>query len=105
MAEQRIQMVRGDTLSFAVEFVGLTQNLVSAYFTVRAAHDSEVLVQKSLSDGITKISTGKYRVRVAPADTASLTPGGYVYDFQVGIGSDIYTPLYGYLVLIDDVTR
>lgn len=99
-----IDMVKGDTLSFGMEIEGLGQDLSSAYFTIRKSYEDEILVQKSLSDGISKVETGKYRVRVAPEDTEDLVAGRYVYDLKIEANGDDFTVLYGILSLAPNVT-
>ena len=98
-----MNMVRGDTLAFGARFNGLTQDLTSANFTIRTTAGAQV-VSKSIGSGITKVATGVYKVRVAPTDTSSLTAGEYKYDFQVGVGTDIFTILIGRLMIDQDVT-
>ena len=104
MATKHICMIRGDTLSFGLEIDGLDQDLDTAYFTCRQNYDGDIIFQKAINDGITKESTGKYKVRVAPADTASLDIGRYVYDFQIGVNGDIFTIMNGILELEHEVT-
>ena len=101
----RIDMARGDTLSFALEFEGLGQDLDSAFFTVKTtATDTEPLFQKSLTDGISKVSDDKYLVRIAPDDTSDLDAGEYNFDMQISANGDVFTIMLGVLVLAQDVT-
>ena len=101
----QINMARGDTLSFGLEFEGLGQNLDSAYFTVKKnALDEEPIFQKSLNDGISKVEDYKYIVRIAPEDTATLDAGQYAFDVQVSANGDVYTIMLGNLILSQDVT-
>lgn len=102
-----LEMTRGDTKLFAVNIVNLTdQDLDTAYLTCRqSADDDEYVFQKSLEDGITKVETGKYRVRIAPEDTKDLDLGTYYYDLEIGVGEDIHTITKGKLQLTYDVTR
>ena len=65
--------------------------------------DTSMLIQKSLGNGITKISTGKYRVDFLPSETGALSPNFYVYDLRLSIGSTVFTPLYGYLNIQETV--
>ena len=105
MADFNITMVRGDTLSFGLEFEGLEQDLDTAYMSCKSSYSATSnSFQKSLGNGITKVETGKYRVRVAPADTANLTAGTYYYDLQIGVNDDIFTIMYGSLTLLPDIT-
>lgn len=101
----RIDMVRGDTLSFGLEFEGLGQDLATADFTVKKnATDSVVLIHKDLTDGISKTEDWKYIVRLAPEDTAELDAGTYNFDLQVSANTDVFTIMIGILVLEQDVT-
>lgn len=103
--KRNIRMIRGDTLKFTVTFDGLTESLSSAGFTVRDISTDTIVFTKILNSWITQNQDGSYTVRVAPADTASASIGKYIYDFQIGIGSDIYTLLTGLLFIDQDVTR
>ena len=104
MTNVPITMVRGDTLALNVTMEDATPT--SMYFSAKRDYKDEAYAfQKSMEDGITLISAGKYRVRVAPEDTEDLAVGKYVYDLQVGVGSDIYTVIGGTLKLENDVTR
>ena len=96
--------VRGDTLMLDVTCTGIT--VASMYFSCKRTYkDTEYVFQKSLEDGITLQSGSTYRVRIAPEDTAALPAGKYVYDFQLGVGDDIYTPFGGTLKITEDVTE
>ena len=104
--EYNIDMTRGDTLSFGMEFTDLDQDLDTAFFSVKQnIEDDEYLFQKSIGDGITKISTGKYAVRVAPGDTYNLPLGQYYYDLEISVNDDVLTIIKGILDLGFDVTR
>lgn len=110
--EKNLRMVRGDTLSFAVEieFDDDPQNLETAYFTCKQNYDdSEPLFQVSLGEGIEKVkeegNSVFYRVRVAPQNTSELDLGIYYYDLEIGLNDDIFTVLRGALKLDGDVTR
>lgn len=102
----KLAMVKGDTKSFLVEIEGLEQDLDTAFFSVKKnPNDEEYILQKTLSDGITKVETGKYRVRVAPQDTRNVETGTYHYDLQIGIGDDIYTIMRGKLDIVYEITE
>ena len=101
-----LNMVRGDTLAFGIEIEGMEQDLDSAYFSIKSSLSSnDYIVQKSLNDGISKISTELYTVRLAPSDTQNLEAGQYYYDLQIGVNSDIFTVLRGVINIEADVTR
>lgn len=100
-----IKMTRGDTLSFSFGVEGI-DSLDDAYFTCKLNHDDDTnIFQKDLTDGISLVETGKYRVRVAPEDTESVELGTYYYDLQIGKNSDVFTILKGVLEIEYDVTR
>lgn len=106
ITETNLTMIRGDTLAYAVEIGGLDQDLDTAYMSCKEnPEDENYLFQKSLENGITKVETGKYRVRVAPADTKNLDPGTYRYDLEIGVNGDIFTVLRGKLKIVEDITR
>lgn len=107
--QHNIEMVRGDTLTFTIEADADIGTVSALAMTVRDLSDTQkfqVTLTSSTSGAITVVTSGrKWNVRVAPAATSTLTPGVYSYDIQMTIGSDIYTPLYGKLHLVQDVTR
>lgn len=101
-----ISMVRGDTLAFGIKIDGLDQDLDKAYFTVKKnLTDDAVSARVQLYDGIEKVETGKYIVRLAPAQTRNLEAGKYYYDMQIKANGDVFTILKGVLELEHDVTR
>lgn len=89
---------QGDEFSFTVTFNNLQEDLTTFRMGVKKEYtDASMLIEKSLGNGITKISTGKYRVDFTPTETVDLSPDFYVYDLRMTIGSTVFTPLYGYL--------
>lgn len=95
---------QGDEFSFTVTFKNLQEDLTTFVMGVKLDYtDSNMLIQKSLGNGITKISTGKYRVDFLPSETGALSPNFYVYDLRLSIGSTVFTPLYGYLNIQETV--
>ena len=105
MSEKNLKMIKGDTLAFGLEIEGLDQDLDTAYFTCKQDKNSDTpIFQKSLNDGISKVETGQYRVRIAPADTRNLEEGNYYYDLQIGVNSDIFTIMIGVLKITQDIT-
>lgn len=104
--KKNLSMIRGDTLAFTIEIEGLEDDLDSCYFSCKKTiNDDEYTFQKSLEDGITKVETGKYKVRIAPEDTHNLEVGNYIYDLQIGIGSDIHTVMIGSLDIEKEITE
>ena len=101
---QNLSMVRGDTAAFGMEITDLGQDLESAFFTVRKSYDGDIVFQKSIGNGITKVSTGVYSIRIAPDDTKNIEAGRYYYDLQIAANSDVFTVLIGVLDVEHDVT-
>ena len=95
---------QGDEFSFTVTFKNLQEDLTTFVMGVKLDYtDTSMLIQKSLGNGITKISTGKYRVDFLPSETGALSPNFYVYDLRLSVGSTVFTPLYGYLNIQETV--
>ena len=109
--QTNLKMIKGDTLAFAIEleFDESPQDLQTAFFSVKeSVDDSDPLIQKSLSNGISKIKTDGnkiyYRVRIAPEDTASIDVREYYYDLEIGINNDVFTVLNGILKVEHEIT-
>lgn len=94
---------QGDQFSFTVTFKNLQEDLTTFRMGVKLEYDDTMLITKSLGNGITKISTGKYRVDFTPSETQALSPNFYVYDLRFTLGTMVYTPLYGYLNVQESV--
>lgn len=109
MDDKYIRMVRGDTLSFGIQIMDesgepFSQDLDYVYFTCNSNDAiNKYLFMKSLNDGITKDSQGKYIVRVAPDDTKYAKAGKYFYELEIGLNGDVYTVMRGVLELQQDV--
>lgn len=106
MQNQNITMIKGDTLSFNAQIIDENDEPMtvdSAYFTCRKSTTSENVFRKSLGDGITQ-EDALLTIRVAPQDTVEADSGNYYYDFQIGIGEDIYTVMIGMLTIEQDVS-
>jgi len=107
MENQNITMVRGDTLSFNVQIIdenGDPMAVDTAYFTCRKkATGGEDVFRKSLGSGIVQENM-LMTVRVAPEDTQNIDEGQYFYDFNVGIGDDVFTIMIGTLSIEHDVS-
>lgn len=97
-------MIRGDTLAFNVEVPSIKTDLDTVTFTCRSVGTNTILFQKTLEDGIVKLDTGVYYVRVAPGDTENVSPGTYNMDLQIEMGVDRYTILQGTLKIVQDET-
>ena len=94
---------QGDQFSFTVTFKNLPEDLDTFTMGVKEDYNSQMILTKSLNNGITKVSTGKYRVDFTPAETELLSPNFYVYDLRMSLGSVVFTPLYGYLNIQETV--
>lgn len=111
MEKTNLEMIKGDTLSFAIEieFDDKPQELEKALFTCkRNLDDGDVVFQKTLENGISfrKQERNKmyYVVRIAPEDTKDIETGHYFYDMQIEINSDVFTILTGTLKLQYGIT-
>ena len=108
-----IEMVRGDTMSFAFQVQGLGDTVPSGVqFTCKqTAESSSILFAVSLDDHITirdydsESDTYTFVVRVPPESTYSLSIGRYFYDLEIQVNYDVFTILRGRLELLADITR
>ena len=95
---------RGDQFSFTITFTNLQEDFDTFVMGIKANYeDEQMLITKSLNDGITKIDTGKYRVDFTPEDTEGLEPNQYVYDLRFTLDDTVFTPLSGYLNIEETV--
>ena len=95
---------RGDQFSFTITFTNLQEDFDTFVMGIKANYeDEQMLITKSLEDGITKIDTGKYRVDFTPEDTEDLEPNQYVYDLRFTLEDTVFTPLSGYLNIEETV--
>ena len=107
MEDSNITMIKGDTVAF--NCIAYDENhdpltVDSAYLTCKKVPSrDDIIFQKSLGDGITQ-SGGMISIRIAPEDTREVDAGEYFYDFQIGVGADVFTLLNGSLQIVQDVT-
>ena len=111
MEKMNLEMIRGDTLSFAfeVDFDEAPQKLEKADFSCKVnLDDDEALFHKELGKGIdfSKQDGTKmyYIVRIAPEDTENLEAGMYYYDLSIEMNGDVFTIINGTLKIESDVT-
>lgn len=93
MEYENITMTKGDTVAFNVIFedkVGNPVTVDSATFTCKKRLTGEIIFQKAIGSGISQ-SGGMMNVRIAPEDTKEIDEGIYFYDFNIGIGNDVFT--------------
>lgn len=107
----KISFTKGDTYALAVRFKNITEDLHSAFFTVKENPDDEPLLQKSLGYGIDKIDDREYKdektykVQLQPFDTSNLEANvQYLYDLQVTLGNVVKTVLSGVFMVHHSVT-
>lgn len=93
---------RGDQFSFTITFTNLTADLSTMDFGIKKDYDSEILILKSLGNGITKLDAGKYQIIVNPSETM-LEAGLYDFDLRFTIGNVIKTPLSGTINIMETV--
>lgn len=111
---QNIDIVRGDTLAFNFQLMGLGSS--SAYedllvtFAVAEHYDDEVLLfDCQVGDGITLETydaakdTATFSVFVAPNKTKTLDLARYYYDLQIKDDENVFTLMRGRLTLVYDV--
>lgn len=111
MEKTNLEMIKGDTLSFAIEieFDDKPQELEKAFFTCKKnLDDGDVVFQKTLENGISfrKQEHNKmyYVVRIAPEDTKDIEAGSYFYDMQIELNNDVFTILTGALKIRNGIT-
>jgi hypothetical protein len=98
---------RGDTFSFTFELEDFTGDLDTCYFSCKEdVGDKTYAFQKSLGNGIEKISDKQYRVKLNREDTIDMIVGlPYFHDVEIGINGDFLTIISGKLKLKQDITR
>lgn len=116
---QTLEITRGDTKewTFAViDGTGAAVNLTgitSAFFTAKAsiteADTDAGVIQKTIGNGITVDagSAGTGTIKLVPADTSASIDARVtlVFDFEIIVGGNTYTPAGGSLLIYPDVTR
>lgn len=106
--EFNIILTRGDTYSLDFDVSNLTStDLTEAYMTCKEKNNPSgtALFCKKLNSGITKITSGKYKVSLTRADTINLEiEEKYMYDIEIKYGNEIKTIVSGTLKLMQDYT-
>ena len=103
MEDEYITLPQGDTLSFGFEC--FDQNfepieLEKASFSVKdKVTEGDLIIRKSLGDGITAVGAGEYVVRVPSAET-KIPLGEYFYDLRIEADSEKVTLLRGTLHIV-----
>ena len=107
---KNIILVKGDTYTNTFEINNLMQKLDNAIFNIKNGlnDNDEVLVSKTLDDGITIVSENNdlskinYVVRLAPEDTKILQSGTYYYELKIGVNNDVFTIMKGEFILLQN---
>ena len=94
---------QGDDFSFTVTFKNLTTDLTTFEMGIKKDYKDPMAITKSLNNGITKVSTGKYRIDIPHTETELLNPGYYIYDLRMSLGDVVFTPLYGFIIVDESV--
>jgi len=109
-----ITMIRGDSMAFNFQIVGLAGLAVSDItFTCKEHYDDDTpyFTQSLTGGGITQVGyesetdTTTFCCRVRPDQTENLDPARYFYDLELNAGSDVLTLLKGRLTVEYDVTN
>lgn len=108
----KIAFTKGDTYALAVKIKNITDDLGSAYFTVKENPEDEALIQKTLGAGVDKIddraykNEKTYKIQLQSEDTAYLEPlVQYLYDFRVAVGNVVKTLLSGVFVVNHSISE
>ncbi len=109
--ENRITITKGDTIAWKIKFKNITEDLRSAYFTVKENPSDNALIQKSLGAGIAKIddraykNEKTYKLQLQAEDTLPLSADmQYLFDIKVAVGNVVKTILSGILVAKESIT-
>ena len=109
--ENRITITKGDTIAWKIKFKNITEDLRSAYFTVKENPSDDALIQKSLGAGIAKIddraykNEKTYKLQLQAEDTLPLSADmQYLFDIKVAVGNVVKTILSGILVAKESIT-
>lgn len=103
--DRYLTMAKGDTVSFAFEIYDQNNQPLNmdriSFVCKKNLFDTEYVFEKSIGNGITKMSDGVYVIRIAPIDTANIISGQYYYSFRAFINSDVFTIYKGVLEIQD----
>ena len=108
---QDIEMVKGDTLEFAIQLQGLEAAEPTITFSCALNYYSEPLFVVDTEDGIERVSyddandVATYTIRVAPNHTEDLDLNRYYYDLEMQLNDEVITLMRGRLTLVYEVTK
>ena len=103
---KNISFTRGDSLGFYFKVENLEDDLDEVSFSVKENPDeTSYIFQRTLGNGITKMTGGYYYIKANPTQTELLEAAEYYYDLEIKIGIDVYTILKGKLIANWDITK
>lgn len=119
MALRRLNLTRGDTQTYTLQFNGSTAGTSGSayditgwtvYFTLKTDYnlaDSAASLQKTVAcTNGTSATNGIATIPIAASDTVNLSPGEYFFDIAVKTAAnETYTVMKGMFDLEFDVTR
>ena len=87
-----------DTAGAAINLYGYTANSMmrKSYYSTSAT---------TITSTVTGTANGEVTLTVSATNTASLTPGRYVYDVEIVDGSEVTRVLEGIITITPEVTR
>lgn len=107
---QEIEMVRGDTLAFNFQLVGLgseaAYQALTCIFAVAEHYDEDSVVEVSNINGISLLEynaetdTATFGVSVSPASTRDLQLTRYYYELKIKDNANVLTLMRGHLTLL-----
>ena len=105
MINQNFTVVRGDSLQFRLNFVDTNTPPNALYFSLKdKSSDTTVILQKSLGNGITKVSNQlSYDFYLEHSDTNDLKLNNYIYQILALYGSEYETLVEGKLIITPEV--
>ena len=108
---QDIDIVRGDSLTFGFEVIGLNGATPDFTFTCKDHYDGDIIFTATNDSGITLEEYDEtsdkaiYSVWIAPNKTNNLELTRYYYDLEMRLDEDVITLMRGRFTLLYDVTR
>lgn len=108
----RIEYTKGDTYALKLKFNNISEDLTSAFFTVKENTEDETpLIEKTIGSGISKLDENFYRdqivykLQLQAEDSRNLEADHlYLYDLKIAVGNVIKTVIKGNFVVTYNVT-
>lgn len=109
--DNRITVTKGDTQAWKIKIKKISEDLRSAYFTIKENADDEAIIQKTLEAGISKIedraykNEKTYKLQLQAEDTLPLSADmQYLYDLKVAVGNVVKTIASGFFIVKESIT-